>query len=75
MYEMKDLLNPNLLFERRMVLMRNRIQVLINDYQHVNHYFSKAIIETELDRLVDEYLERSFVLQGNRKESSEETTK
>ena len=63
MYQNKDLLDPNLLFERRMILMRNRIQVLVNDYNNVNHFFSKAIIETELEKLVDDYLERSFVLQ------------
>lgn len=70
MYTNKDLLDPNLLFERRMVLMRNRIQVLCNDYNNVNHHFSKAIIETELERLVDDYLERSFILQRRQKEDN-----
>ena len=73
MYEMRDLLNPNLLFVRRVILMRNRIQVLVNDYQHVNHYFTKAIIETELENLVDDYIERSFVLQRNREETNTKT--
>ena len=74
MYKNKDLQDPNLLFERRMVLMRNRIQILCNDYQNVNHFFSKAIIETELERLVDDYLERQFVLQRTFKKGSEEET-
>jgi serine/threonine-protein kinase RIO1 len=57
-----------------MVLMRNRIQTLCNDYRNVNHFFSKAIIETELERLVDDYLERAFILQRNQQRQSEETT-
>lgn len=63
MYNIKDLQDPNLLFEKRTIYMRNRIQVLVNDYQNVNHFFSKAIIETELEKLVDDFVERSFVLQ------------
>lgn len=74
MYQNKDLLDPNLLFERRMVLMRNRIQTLVNDYNNVNHFFSKAIIETELERLVDDYLERSFILQRTNEQRGEEET-
>lgn len=74
MYQNKDLLDPNLLFERRMVLMRNRIQTLVNDYNNVNHFFSKAIIETELEKLVDDYLERSFILQRVDKEGKETKT-
>lgn len=75
MYQNKDLQDPNLLFKRRMVYMRNRIQVLCNDYRNVNHYFSKAIIETELEKLVDDYLERSFVLQRSRGQEFSEKTK
>ena len=74
MYQNEDLKDPNFLFERRMVLMRNRIQTLCNDYRNVNHFFSKAIIETELEKLVDDYIERSFILQRSKTESSEETT-
>lgn len=76
MYNKKDLLNPNDLFEARIKKMWQRIQKLNNDYNNVNHYFSKAIIETELEKLVDDYLERSFVLQRSRgQEFSEKTTK
>ena len=74
MYKIKDLQDPNLLFDRRLKLMRDRIQVLLNDYQSVNHYFSKAIIEVELEKLVDEYLERSFILQRQQSGQSEKTT-
>lgn len=68
MYNIKDLQDPNLLFEKRTIYMRNRIQVLVNDYQNVNHFFSKAIIETELEKLVDDFIERSFVLQRTNEE-------
>lgn len=75
MYQNKDLQDPNLLFKRRMIYMRNRIQVLCNDYRNVNHYFSKAIIETELEQLVDDYLERSFILQSKEQQNFTEETK
>lgn len=74
MYKNKDLQDPNLLFEKRMVYMRNRIMTLCNDYFNVNHYFSKAIIETELEKLVDDYLEREFILQTRENQRTEEET-
>ena len=73
MYREKDLKDPNSLFDRRVQLMWQRIQTLSNDYKNVNHYFSKAIIETELERLVDEYLERTFILQSQQESINEET--
>lgn len=69
MYRDKDLQDPLSLYDRRLKLMWQRIQTLNNDYKNVNHYFSKAIIETELERLVDDYIERSFVLQTDQAES------
>lgn len=71
MYSDKDLKDPHLLFEKRRNLMWQRIQTLNNDYKNVNHYFSKAIIETELEQLVDDFFERSFILQTNSKDESE----
>ena len=62
----KDLYDSNLLFNNRLRRIRYRIQTLRNDYQNVNHYFSKAIIETELERLEDDLFERSFVLQKSK---------
>ena len=70
MYTIKDLQDPSSLFKKRMNYMENRILKLNSDYQNVNHYFSKAIIETELEQLVDEYLERSFILQRTNREES-----
>ena len=75
MYKDKDLQDPNLLFKRRMIYMRNRIQTLCIDYNNVDHYFSKAIIETELEKLVDDYLERKFILQRRTEQGSSEETK
>ena len=72
MYNIKDLQDPNSLFKKRVIYMRNRIQILVNDYNNVNHYFSKAIIETELEKLVDDFIERSFVLQRTNEERREE---
>lgn len=70
-----DLYDPNLLFDNKIRKIRSRIQTLRNDYQNVNHYFSKAIIEVELEKAEDDLLERSFVLQRQTKDrQSKETT-
>ena len=62
MYDKKHLQDPYLLFERRTQLLRSRIQILLVDYVNVQHYISKAIIIDELERLVDDYIERQLVL-------------
>ena len=71
----KDLYDPNLLFDKRIRELRQRIQILRNDYQNVHHYFSRAIVKTELDKAEDELLERTFVFQrsGTDREEPEET--
>ena len=63
MYNAKDLKDPYSILKRDVALKYQRIQTLSNDYRRVHHYFSKAIIETELENLVRDYLEQSFVLQ------------
>jgi hypothetical protein len=68
MYSIKDLKDPYSLLEKRNLRIENRILTLDEDYSHVNHFFSKAIIETELDKLVDDYIERSFILQRSKEE-------
>ena len=69
MYNQKHLQDPYLLFERRTQLIRSRIQMLLIDYINVKCYISRAIIIDEIERLVDDYIERQLVLQkGNTKE-------
>lgn len=63
MYDKKHLQDPYLLFERRTQLIRSRIQTLLVDYINVKCYVSRAIIIDELERLVDDYIERQLVLQ------------
>lgn len=63
MYDRKHLQDPYLLFERRTQLIRSRIQTLLTDYINVKCYISRAIIIDELERLVDDYIERQLVLQ------------
>lgn len=63
MYDRKHLQDPYLLFERRTQLIRSRIQTLLVDYINVKCYISRAIIVDELERLVDDYIERQLVLQ------------
>lgn len=72
----KDLYDPNLLFDNRIRGLRQRIQILRNDYQNVHHYFSRAIVKTELEKAEDELLERTFILQksNTNQGESEETT-
>lgn len=66
MYEKKHLQDPYLLFKRRTQLMRSRIQTLIVDYTNVKCYISRAIIIDELERLVDDYIERQLVLRNQK---------
>lgn len=68
MYTMDQLLDPQLLFERRTVLMRSRITQLMTDYNNAYSYITKAIILEELNNLVDSYVERLIVLQRQQKE-------
>ena len=63
MYTRGQILDPQLLFEQRTVLMRSRILKLLNDYEIAYSYITKAIILEELNNLIDAYVERSLVLQ------------
>lgn len=65
----KDLLNdPYLLFEYRTKKIRQRLLILRADIGRVNHYISKAIIQTEIENLEDDLIERSLVLQRQQQE-------
>ena len=63
MYTKDQILDPQLLFERRTILMRSRILKLLSDYNIAQSYITKAIILEELNNLIDIYVERSLVLQ------------
>lgn len=63
MYTKDQILDPQLLFERRTILMRSRILTLIQDYNIAYSYITKAIILEELNNLIDVYVERLLVLQ------------
>ena len=75
MYDEKDLLDPFLLFERRTKLIFQRIQVLDQDYGLMQHPVSKSIILNTLDELVDDYVDRSLVLQRSKEGSEDDKTK
>lgn len=68
MYDEKDLLDPFLLFEKRTRLIFQRIQILNTDYSVMQHPVSKSIILNTLDELVDDYVDRSLVLQRSKEE-------
>ena len=60
----KDLLtDPYSLFEERTKQIKIRILNLQEDYDRVDHFISKAIIQEEIENLVDDLVERSFVLR------------
>ena len=65
----KDLLSdPYSLFNERTANIRLRILNLQEDYSRVDHYISKAIIQEEIENLVDDLVERTFVLQTEDRE-------
>jgi len=68
----KDLLNnPFSLFSQRTEDIKLRIMKLEADYKRVDHFVSKAIIEEEMEKVVDDLVERTFVLQGNSSEGEQ----
>ena len=73
MYDPKHLQDPLYLFERRTQLIRARLRVLLQDYANVQHYISKAIIIDEIEQLVDDLIEREFVLQRSKREQRSST--
>lgn len=75
MYDEKDLLDPFLLFEKRTRLIFQRIQILNTDYSVMQHPVSKSIILNTLDELVDDYVDRSLVLQKSKRKSEESSTR
>lgn len=63
--------NPMGMFEIRTRQVRVRIQNLERDLMNVQSPFSKAIIQKELDRLVDDYIERKSVLEREERNHSD----
>ena len=65
----KDLLNdPYLLFEHRTKNIKQRLMILKGDINRVDHYISKAKIQTEIENLEDNLVERSLVKKKKKKE-------
>lgn len=62
--KLKDLDDPTSLFIYQTEQMRKRIINLEKDLKKVQHYYSKAIIEKELEVLVDEFIARQLSLQS-----------
>lgn len=62
--KLKDLNDPTSLFIHQTEQMRKRIITLEKDLKKVQHYYSKAIIEKELEVLVDEFIARQLSLQS-----------
>lgn len=68
MYNEDQLNDPFLLFEARTKKIKERLRVLIADFDRVQHYMSKAIIMNEIEELIDDYVERSIVLSKQKEE-------
>ena len=75
MYDAKDLLDPFSLFEKRTKLIFHRIQVLNQDEGVMLHPVSKAIIRNTLDELVDDYVDRTLVLQRSKEKENKNAEK
>ena len=64
-YSVKDFQNPYTFFHTRTVEVGNRIKVLCNDLDVAQSIYTRAIILAELEVIVDDYIERKSVLEGN----------
>lgn len=62
----QDFNDPLTLFEHRTRQVRVRIQTLENDLRNVKSPLSQAIIEKELNDMIDDYVERKSVLNRER---------
>lgn len=63
--------NPIEMFEIRTRQIRVRIQTLEQDLMKIKSPYSRAIIEEELNNLVDDYVERKSVLERERSAHSD----
>ena len=55
--------DPNYAFSVRTDNIRDRILVLQQDLSRMQSYISCAIIETEIELLVDDYIERTQIIK------------
>lgn len=62
--KLKDLDDPTSFFIYQTEQMRKRIITLEKDFKKVQHYYSKAIIEKELEVLIDEFIARQLSLRS-----------
>ena len=62
----QDFNDPLTLFEHRTRKVRVSIQTLENDLRNVKSPLSQAIIEKELNDMIDDYVERKSVLNRER---------
>lgn len=60
----RDLDDPTSLFIFQIDKIKSRIRTLEKDLKKVQHYYSKAIIEKELEVLVDDLIARQLSLQS-----------
>lgn len=60
----RDLDDPTSLFIFQTNEIKKRIRALEKDLQKVQHYYSKAIIERELEVLVDDLIARQSSIQS-----------
>ena len=61
-YSVKDFENPYIFFEKRTLEVGSRIKTLWNDLEIAQSVYTRAIILSELEVVVDDYIERQSVL-------------
>ena len=62
-YSVKDFKNPYIFFETRTLEVGSRIKTLCNDLEIAQSVYTRAIILSELEVVVDDYIERQSVLE------------
>lgn len=71
MYNNEVLDDPHYTFSIRTSNIKNRILILQQDLTRVQSYISCAIIEDEIERLVDDYIERMQIIKYNEEDSKD----
>lgn len=68
MLKQEDLNNPLYVFDYQTEEVKNRILILQKDLKKVKHFYTKAIIEEECERCINDYVARSLSIQKTKGE-------
>lgn len=72
MYNNEVLKDPHHTFSIRTLNIQDRILILQQDLSRVQSYIARAIIEAEIEKLVDDYTERMQIIKHNEEAENNE---